>query len=121
MLITVSGAVKRQARREMLRGTIALLRQARDLGERRRGEPPLSMPSTCDLCGDNPRTGRLLASEHGVEAVVHPDGSCEARPWLVESAEDGLFWLCLTCHGLLHRAPQALLRRLLAVYGTPRN
>jgi hypothetical protein len=112
MLITVSGAVKRQARREMLRGTIALLRQARDLGERRRGEPPLSMPSTCDLCGDNPRTGRLLASEHGVEAVVHPDGSCEARPWLVADGEpDGLFWLCLACHGLLNRDPAALLRR----------
>jgi len=120
MLTTKQAGVNR-AKHEMLASVVKLLRQASDLGERRRGEPPLDVNGECDLCGSSPRTGRLLASEHAVEAVIHENGSCEARPWLVESAEDGLFWLCLACHGLLHRAPQALLRRLLAVYGTPRN
>ena len=120
MLTTKQARVNR-ARRELLQGTIALMRTCKDLGELQAGEPAIDAAGACDLCGCTPSTGRLLTSDHAVEAVVHPDGSCEARPWLVESAEDGLFWLCLTCHGLLHRAPQALLRRLLAVYGTSRN
>ena len=120
MLTTKQAGVNR-AKHEMLASVVKLLRQASDLGERRRGEPPLDVNGECDLCGSSPRTGRLLASEHGVEAVVHPDGSCEARPWLVADLADGMFWLCNPCYRLLRRDPAALLRRLIAAHTAPAN
>jgi hypothetical protein len=120
MLTTKQARVNR-AKHEMLAGVVTLLRQARDLGERRRSEAPLDGNGACDLCGCIPSTGRLLTSDHAVEAVVHPDGSCEARPWLVADLADGMFWLCNPCYRLLRRDPAALLRRLIAAHTAPAN
>jgi hypothetical protein len=106
-------------RSKILAGAIELLRQCKDAGPRRRGDPLLD-GSECDLCRDSPQEGRLLVSNFGLGHVVHDDGTVDFRPWRVEDPRDGMFWICNPCFYLL-AAPEALLRRLLDTHKVPRN